>query len=256
MLLKDKVAVITGAASGIGRATAELFAREGAKVVCTDINDTLGQQVVASLCKRDCEATYFHMDVTNPVQIRAVADACDKQHGLVDVLFNNAGRWSRQNFEATTEDDWQEMVGVNLTGAFVCSKYFLPLMKKAGAGSIINHASIDGILGNPAIAAYSAAKGGLIPLTHVMAHDLGKYHIRVNSLATGGISTASREKAEASGMPHEARIALTPLQRWGTPEEAANVALFFASDMASFVNGATLVVDGGRTAITQGTYSY
>lgn len=254
MLLKDKVAVITGAARGIGAATALLFARQGAKVICTDIHDQNGEQTVALIRGEHLDAAYYHMDVTDSAQVQAVARACGETVGKVDILFNNAGFSVRQEFEATTEEAWQQMMDTHLTGAFLCSRHFLPLLKKSVAGSIINHASVDGILGNPYIAAYSAAKGGLIPLTHVMAHDLGKYNIRVNCLSSGGIA---RTRKEGEGRPeseYQSRIALTPLARRGTPEEVAYVALFFASDWASFVNGANLVVDGGRTGITQGTY--
>jgi len=142
------------------------------------------------------------------------------------------------------------MIARNLTAAFVCSQKFLPLMKKSPGGAIINHASIDGLLGNPSIAAYSAGKGGIIPLTHVMAHDLGKYGIRVNCISTGGI----RDGEGAARPQDESRVRVTPLHRTGTPEDVARVALFLACEWSSYVNGANIVVDGARTAITQGCY--
>lgn len=251
MLLQDKVAVITGAASGIGKATAILFARKGAKVICSDINDALGRETVDLIRQEKLDALYYHADVANSEQVQALARECEKVVGKVDILFNNAGRTAKQTFEATTEEIWAQMLGIHLTGVFLCSKYFLPLMKKAGAGSIINHASVDAFLGNPSIVAYSAAKGGLLPLTHVMAHDLAKYNIRVNSLSSGGILTAMSAGKEVAS---QARVSVTPLQRMGTAEEVAYVALFFACHWSSFVNGANLVVDGGRTGITQGCY--
>ena len=143
------------------------------------------------------------------------------------------------------------MIARNLTAGFLCAKYFLPLMKRAGSGSIINHASIDAFLGNPSLAAYSAAKGGVLPLTHVMAHDLAKYNIRVNSISTGGI----RSTTAAASVRDEARIAVTPAKRMGTAEDVASVALFLASDLAAYVNGANIVVDGGRTATTHGCFN-
>jgi NAD(P)-dependent dehydrogenase (short-subunit alcohol dehydrogenase family) len=142
------------------------------------------------------------------------------------------------------------MISRNLSSAFVCSQAFLPLMKKAGSGSIINHGSIDGVLGNPSIAAYSAAKGGLLPLTHVMAHDLGKYNIRVNCISSSG----PRKSAIAVSMVDKARVAVTPSGRQGTPQDVAGVILFLASDAAAYVNGSNIVVDGGRTATTHGCY--
>ncbi len=251
MLLKDKVAVITGGASGIGRASALLFAQQGAQVVCCDIDDAGGQETVAILRREGFTAHHVHADVGDSAQVQALAQACEALHGRVDILFNNAGRTTLQAFEATTEDTWHAMLDLHLTGVFLCSKYLLPLMKKAGSGSIIHHASIDSILGNPTIAAYSAAKGGLLPLTHVMAHDLARYGIRVNALSSGGIRTGMSRGKEAANAQ---RVAVTPLQRMGTPEEVARVALFFACEWSSFVNGANLVVDGGRTAITQGCF--
>src|SRR5689334_25369827 len=230
MLLKDRIAVITGTATGIGRATAILFAREGAKVICVD--NKPGDETLALLREEKLNATHYHADVSNSAQVQAVVRECERTVDKVDILFNNAGSIVHQTFEATTEEVWAEMIGVNLTAEFLCAKYFLPLMKKSAAGSIINHASIDGLLGNPYIAAYSAAKGGLIPLTHVMAHDLGKYNIRVNSIASGGIVAARNAVAQGSGPPGQSRISVTPLQRKGNPEEVASVALFLASDMA------------------------
>jgi NAD(P)-dependent dehydrogenase (short-subunit alcohol dehydrogenase family) len=173
---------------------------------------------------------------------------CEKRLDRVDVLFNLAGRAVKQSFEETTESTWHQMIARNLSATFICSQRFLPLMKRAHAGSIINHASIDAVLGNPSLAAYSAGKGGVIPLTHVMAHDLGKHGLRVNCISTGGIRDGSSRPEDA------ARVRVTPLSRMGSPEDVARVALFLASDLASYVNGANIVVDGGRTAITQGCY--
>lgn len=248
MWLKDKIAVIAGDSFGIGRATAALFAQEGAHVVWVDGNrDSDG---AASLPPGGGEAACHHADLSNAAEVRALAQACETTLARVDILFNVAGRTEKQPFEATTEAVWSAMIGSNLTSGFLCAKYFLPLIKRAGSGVIINHASIDGVLGNPSLAAYSAAKGGVLPLTHVMAHDLAQYRIRVNSISTGGI----RPSAAASSAGDHARIAVTPSGRMGTPEDVAKVALFLASDLASYVNGANIVVDGGRTAITHGCY--
>ena len=253
MVLKDKIAVITGTAVGIGQATALLFAREGAKVVCID--EKPSGETLALIKEQGFDAICHEADVADSKAVQRVAHDCERRFGKIDILFNNAGRVVRQSFEATSEELWHEMLDVNLTAEFLCSKHFVPLMKKAGAGAIINHASIDAFLGNPYIAAYSAAKGGLIPLTHVMAHDLGKYNIRVNAICSGGIPAPRKALAtKPGGVPGKSRIDVTPLQRAGTPEEVAYAALFLASHWSSFVNGASLVVDGGRTAITQGTY--
>lgn len=253
MVLKGKIAVITGTATGIGQATAILFAREGAQVVCIDNQSS--DETLARIRAEGRDAVSYRADVSDTDAIRDVARDCERRYGKVDILFNNAARIVRESFERTSEALWQEMLDVNLTGPFLCSKHFVPLIEKAGGGSIINHGSIDGFLGNPAIAAYSAAKGGLIPLTHVMAHDLGKYNIRVNCICSGGITVArNAQPAKPGGVPGKSRVDVTPLQRAGTPEEVGYAALFLASPWSSFVNGASLVVDGGRTGITQGTY--
>lgn len=248
MRLKDKVAVITGAGSGIGRAAARLFAAEGARVICVDIDEPTVKETVAMI--NDKKALAIRADVALAEDVRAMVKECERKVKKVDILFNNAGMNAWQSFEDTTEETWARMIGINLTGIFHCAKYLLPLMKKAEAGSIINHASVDGILGNPGIPAYCAAKGGIIPLTHVMAHELAKYNIRVNCLCTGGIATGMT--ASLKSIYHK-RIDVTPLKRIGKPEEVAYAVLFLASDEASFVTGANLVVDGGRTGLTQGT---
>lgn len=243
MLLANKTAVITGNAYGIGRESAALFAREGAHVICVD--DTSEGWAAAGPAK--ASQPDFIADVTSAEAVAAVVAQCGAA-GRVDILFNLAGRVTKQRFETTTEETWKQMLARNLTAAFICSQQFLPLMKMSSSAAIINHASIDGFLGNPAIAAYSAAKGGLLPLTHVMAHDLSRYGIRVNCISTGGIRDGGNRPGDAS------RVRVTPLGRTGTPEDVARVALFLASELSSYVNGANIVVDGGRTTITQGCY--
>jgi len=244
MLLENKIAVITGNPYGIGRECAALFAREGARVVAID-DSRLGWSVDGA---SESAMPHFLADVSDVDAVAAIVGECEKTIARVDVLFNLAGRAVKQCFESTTDATWSQMIGRNLSAAFVCSQKFLPLMKRASNGIIINHASIDGFLGNPSLAAYSAAKGGVIPLTHVMAHDLGKYGIRVNCISTGGIRDGASRPDDAS------RIRVTPLGRTGTPQDVARVALFLASELSTYVNGANIVVDGGRTSITQGCY--
>ena len=249
MNFKGKTAVIAGDAWGLGHATALMFAREGAQVICID--DNIGMKDAHTLRIEEVEVPYFHADVSDAAQVQAVADACAKTLSKVDILFNVAGRDPvRQTFEKTTHETWNTMISRNLSSAFLCSQAFLPLMKKTGSGSIIHHGSIDGVLGNPSIAAYSAGKGGLLPLTHVMAHDLGKYQIRVNCICSSG----PRKSPIAVSSVDQSRVAVTPLGRQGTPQDVAPVVLFFASDAAAYVTGAHIMVDGGRTATTNGCY--
>jgi NAD(P)-dependent dehydrogenase (short-subunit alcohol dehydrogenase family) len=249
MNFKGKTAVIAGDAWGLGHATALMFAREGAEVICIDDN---AETKDARLLRIDeFELPYFHADVSDAAQVQAVANTCVRTLDKIDILFNVAGRDPiRQTFEKTSHDAWATMIGRNLSSAFLCAQAFLPLMKKSASGSIIIHGSIDGVLGNPSIAAYSAAKGGLLPLTHVMAHDLGKYNIRVNCISSSG----PRKSAVAVTPVEQSRVAVTPLRRQGTPQDVAPVVLFLASDAAAFVTGSNIVVDGGRTATTQGCY--
>ena len=251
MLFKGKIAVIAGDAYGIGVATAALFAAEGAHVVLIDDKAGMQRESARTVRAGEFDIAYHHADVTDAAQVQAVAKACEKSLARVDILFNIAGRGAiKQSFEHTTRETWDTMLKRNLTSAFLCAQAFLPLMKRAGAGAIINHASIDGFLGNPSIAAYSAAKGGVLPLTHVMAHDLAKYHIRVNSISTGGI----RASTAATATIDKARVAVTPSGRMGMAQDVAPVALFLASDAAAYVNGANIVVDGGRSVTTHGCY--
>ncbi|HEX2825728.1 MAG TPA: SDR family NAD(P)-dependent oxidoreductase [Burkholderiales bacterium] len=239
MLLDHKIAVITGNPYGIGRETAALFEREGARVISIDDS--------AHGWGTDSRPDFI-ADASDANAMAAVVAQCTTSVERVDILFNLAGRAVKQSFENTTEATWNRMIARNLNAAFICSKAFLPLMKKSRDGAIVNHASIDGFLGNPSLAAYSAGKGGVIPLTHVMAHDLGKYGIRVNCISTGGIRDGEVRAEDA------ARLRVTPSGRSGTPEDVARVALFLASDLSAYVNGANIVVDGGRTVITQGCY--
>lgn len=245
--LQGKVAVIAGNAYTIGEAAARLFLREGAQVVWID--DTAGSASDTQVRIDDHDVPFIHADVTHAAQVERAVRACAALHPLVHVLLNVAGRADRQRFRDTSEALFEDMLARNLRSVFLCGKHFLPLMKDAGGASIINQASIDAGLGNPSIAAYSAAKGGVIPLTHVMAHDLAEFGIRVNAISTGGIRAGGETRAV-----DRTRIAATPAGRMGTPEDVARVALFLASDLSAYVNGANIVVDGGRTAITQGCF--
>jgi len=261
MRLLDKVAVITGAASGVGRATSLLFASEGATVVCVDIDDALGEETAALVAKRGGKATYVHADMGDEHAVQRMAAACIARHPSIHVLFNNAGVLIRDAFGAIRLEDWNRMLAVNLTGPYLCSTALLPALQAAGGASIIHHGSVDGTFGNPYAASYSVAKGGLVPLTHVMAHTLAPHRIRVNCISSAGLYT-SRQGIPVrlapelrSGAPHgiPSRIGVTPLARPGFVEECAAAALFLASEDSSYMTGSVLTVDGGRTSITPGT---
>jgi NAD(P)-dependent dehydrogenase (short-subunit alcohol dehydrogenase family) len=249
--MDGRVVLITGAGSGIGRAAALAFSRQGFHVICTDKNEETSLETANLVTQEGGQALHHKMDVTSTPDILSCLEAVKNKYDRIDVLFNNAGETVKAGFRGTSDAMWNDMVASNLSGAFLCSKYFLPLLENSKVASVINHASIDAILGNAANAAYSAAKGGLIPLTHVMAHDLGPLGIRVNCICSGGIYESEKHR----GTPGlQSRIDVTPLGRAGNPQEVANVALFLASDMSSFVNASVIVVDGGRSSITQGTY--
>ncbi|MFN0302333.1 MAG: SDR family NAD(P)-dependent oxidoreductase [Burkholderiales bacterium] len=261
MKLQAKVAVITGAASGVGRATSLAFAREGATVVCVDVDDVLGPETAELIEREGGTAEFIHADVAQGTEVSEMARRCMERHGRVHVLFNNAGVLTRASFEELELEDWNRVIAVNLTGPYLCSARLLPALKAAGGASIIHHGSIDGALGNPTAVSYSVSKGGLIPLTHVMAHALAKYGIRVNCINSGGL-LASRQGIPVRLMPElrggavntlNARTKATPLGRPGYIEECASVALFLASDDASFMTGSVMTLDGGRTGITPGT---
>ena len=255
MRLKDKTAVITGSSSGIGRATAVLFAKEGARVICVDIDEKGGEETTRMINEYRKDSIFIKADVGHVEDVQQISTICQEQVKKIDILFNNAGAVIWQNFEDTTYETWSKMIDTNLTSIYLCSAYLLPLIKLSKGGSIINHASTDGLFGNKLISAYSTAKGGIIPLTHVMAHDLGKYGIRVNCLCTGGIATSMGQTLANSAASDAVQklIAATPLGRRGTPDEVATIVLFLGTDDSSFMSGACLVIDGGRTAVSRGS---
>ncbi|NKB65811.1 MAG: glucose 1-dehydrogenase [Candidatus Latescibacteria bacterium] len=249
--LAGKVAVITGSTSGIGRATAELFSSEGAAVV---INDDGGQQrageeVVTGIKARGGAASYIQADVAVDTQLQHLMDAAVDQYGRLDILMNNAyhGNWG-QVVDLPVED-WDRVYATTIRATFVGSKYALPHIERAGGGSIISTASVHGLLAAPGGGAYASAKAAIISLTQQLAIDYGPANIRVNAICPGRIISAAdvaqpenSAKADELGPPQ-----CYPLGRFGSFSEVATVALFLASEDASFVTGHALVVDGGMT---------
>ncbi|HHX88431.1 MAG TPA: SDR family oxidoreductase [Paracoccus sp.] len=254
MQLADKLAVITGGASGQGLASAELFLREGARVIILDW-DQAGGTVVADKLADLGQITFLPVDLGNAGQVEAVCKQILDDHGVPDVLFNNAGigysqtaRYPMVSIFETTLEAWNDILRINLTGAFLMTKYLGAAMVAAGRGAIIFNASIAGIVGQRNIDAYTASKGALVSLTRALAASMGESNVRVNAIAPGAIDTPMLRPALANTGTVE-RLEATPLGRIGTPQDIAGLALFLASDHSAFVTGQIIACDGGRSAI-------
>ena len=252
MRLADKVALITGGASGIGRATALLFAHEGAAVSVVDLDKVGGQAVAHEIEDKGGQAIFVRCDVSQAADCqRAVQQTVDKLGGL-DILFNNAGIIRRASVLETSEEEWDRVMAVNVKSVFLLSKCAIPVMAQAGGGVIINTASGWGLVGGRKAAAYCASKGAVVLLTKAMALDHGEQNIRVNCICPGDTDTPMlRHEARQLGESDErflAEAAQRPLQRIGQPDDIAQAALYLASDASSFVTGTSLVVDGGGLA--------
>lgn len=245
--LDGKVALISGGARGQGAAEAQLFAREGAKVVFGDILDAEGRQVEAGIRAAGGEATYVHLDVTNEASWRAAVDTAVSRYGALHVLVNNAGIYIRKRIEETTEDDLDQILAVNVKGVFLGVKHALPAMRRAGGGSIINISSTAGLVGNPTGSPiYTTSKGAVRLFTKATAMQHARENIRCNSIHPGPIDTAMLD--EVAGGRSEGMLGRVPLGRVGTVEDIAYGVLYLASDESSFVTGSELVIDGGMTA--------
>src|SRR5258708_9623635 len=252
MQLAGKVALITGGASGIGRATALLFAREGAAIALADVNADAALRVAGEISKA-CGRIFFEpMDVTRAADCRRLAERAIREFGRIDILFNNAGIIRRATVLELTEDDWDRVMAVNVKSIYLLSREVIPHMQKAGGGTIINTASGWGLVGGAKAAVYCASKGAVVLLTKAMAIDHGQQKIRVNCICPGDNDTGMlREEARQLGEENSrflAESAQRPLGRVGSPEEIAQAALYLATDASSFVTGTALVVDGGGLA--------
>ncbi|MBK9943816.1 MAG: glucose 1-dehydrogenase [Kouleothrix sp.] len=251
MRLHDKVALITGAGSGIGRAAALLWASEGASVVVADVNDAAGQAVVAELRAAGGQAIYVHADVSQAADAENMVRAAEAAFGKLNVLFNNAGIMHSDDDNAITTDEavWDLTMNINLKGVFLGCKYGIPALRRAGGGSIINVASFVALLGaaTPQIA-YTASKGGVLSMTRELAVIHAREHIRVNALCPGPLRTELLMKFLNTDAKQQRRLVHIPIGRFGEAHEIAQAALFLASDESSYVTGATFTVDGGITA--------
>ncbi|MCB8945095.1 MAG: glucose 1-dehydrogenase [Ardenticatenaceae bacterium] len=251
MRLADKVALITGAGSGIGRETALLFAREGAKVVAVDINDTAGKETVQMVVEDGGTAVYVHADVAQAADCEKMVQTAESTYGQLNILFNNAGISHAQDDDAlnTSEEVWDLTFQINVKGVFLGCKYGIPALRRAGGGSIINVASFVALLGaaTPQLA-YTASKGAVLSMTRELATIHARENIRVNALCPGPLRTELLMKYLNTEEKRQRRLVHIPMGRFGEAHEIARAVLFLASDESSFTTGSTFVVDGGITA--------
>jgi len=251
-ILAGRVALITGGASGIGKATAELFAQEGAAVTIVDVNVEAGEAVVRAIGDDGGQAIFVRCEVTKAGDCQQAVGRTVERWGKLDILFNNAGVTRRASVIETTEEEWDWVMAVNVKSIFLLSKAAIPVMVEAGGGVIINTGSGWGLVGGKDAVSYCASKGAVIQLTKAMALDHGPQNIRVNAVCPGDTDTQMLAgEAEQLGQPHQVILAESvhrPLGRVGRPEEIAQGVLYLASDASSFVTGTTLLVDGGGLA--------
>jgi NAD(P)-dependent dehydrogenase (short-subunit alcohol dehydrogenase family) len=252
MQLESKVALITGGGSGIGRATALLFAREGAAVAVVDLDETRALAVAQKIEAEGGRAIAVHCDVSQAADCQRTVQETVAAFGRLDILFNNAGIIRRADVLELTEEEWDRTIAVNVKSVFLLSKYAIPVMAQAGGGAIVNTGSGWGLVGGRNAVSYCASKGAVVNMTRAMALDHAVQNIRVNCVCPGDTDTGMlRNEAQQLGATAEAFLveaADRPLRRIGKPEDVAQAVLYLASDASSFVTGTTLVVDGGGLA--------
>lgn len=247
-----KRAIVTGAASGIGRATAELLAAEGAAVVIADVDAVAGEAAAAGIRANGGRAVFVACDVTSSQECRAAVAVAVRDFGGLEILCNNAGIVRRADVVETTEEEWARVMAANVTSVFLMSKHAIPVMAAGGGGAIVNTGSGWGLKGGERAASYCASKGAVVNLTRAMAIDHGPANIRVNCVCPGDTDTGMlREEARQLGESESAFLAaaaVRPLARIGTPEDVARATLFLVTDASGWITGTTLVVDGGGLA--------
>jgi NAD(P)-dependent dehydrogenase (short-subunit alcohol dehydrogenase family) len=252
--LQDKVAVITGGGAGIGRATCELFAEEGAAVIVAERNEASGRDVTQTIVARGGRALFVRTDVADESSIQAMATAGEKAFGRINILVNNAAVFVLKGIDASVEE-WREILAVNVVGPALCAKHCVPAMRRAGGGAIVNLASISSVIAQPQMVTYNATKAAVANMTRCMAMDVAADNIRVNAVGPGAVWTQIvQQLTSEAGMDRAAANADSEwggahlLKRIADPREIAFPILFLASDEASFITGSLLMVDGGYTA--------
>ena len=245
--LQGKVALISGAARGMGAVEARMFAAEGAAVILADLLDERGQAVAEEITESGGQAAYVHLDVIDEAAWQGAVQTATDEFGKLDVLVNNAGIVRTEQVVETTDRIWEDVMSVNARGVFLGAKAVIPAMRAAGGGSIVNISSIAGLVGTNLSAAYHASKGAVRIFTKAAAIQYAPFNIRVNSVHPGMIATDMVD-TPGVGDVFDQRVAATPMRRIGRPEEIAYGVLYLASDESSFVTGSELVIDGGRTA--------
>ena len=247
MNFKDQTVIITGAAAGIGRATAEEFAAHGAKIILADINEKNGKALTQKLVDQGAIANFFKVDVSNLESVTALFDFCIQKYNHLDHLINNAGIANELCFfDAITDEDWHKIIAVNQTGVFYGMRAALKIMKTQGHGSIVNTASVAGIGAAPQMGAYAASKHAVVGMTKTAAHEYGKYNIRVNAVCPSVIET----NMGTGGLANDPKLfkimeKAVPMKRFGKATEVAKTICWLSSDQASYLNGVALPVDGG-----------
>jgi NAD(P)-dependent dehydrogenase (short-subunit alcohol dehydrogenase family) len=253
MRLRDKVAVVTGSAKGLGRAVALRYAREGAAVVAADIDEREGAAVVQSLKQEGLEACFVATDISDENSVKGLMRTATEKYGHINILYNNAAVLSYEREGLVHElsaETWNYVLGINLSGPFYCSKHAIPSMLKIGGGSIIHTGSPTGLTGcAPKLTAYSVSKGGIAALTLVMAAAYGPHNIRVNSIVPGTMDTPMNRYVLDNAQTREEYRKAVPLRRLGKPEDIEGIAVFLASDESAYCTGSTYMCDGGLTNI-------
>ena len=244
----DKVAIVTGASGGIGRASALAFAASGASVVVSDLQDDKGQETVALIKEQGGKAVFQHCDVADEGQVKDLVEAALKEFGRLDFAHNNAGV-NRPDSNQWDSKDWALSINVNLTSVMYCMREEIAAMLQSGGGAIVNTSSVNGLIGNPSQPGYTASKHGVVGLTRSAALRYAKEGVRVNAVCPGVVDTPMVEAVAKVPQYREAIEKMTPMGRMATPEEIASGVLWLCSDQSSFVTGHPLVIDGGATAI-------